>query len=81
MNKRRMRFCKLDSYDYQLYPGTIRINLEGTNDSSLVDIMSEIERADNQIYVEGIKYTYINEYRIFNRKTHVYVELYVTETV
>lgn len=81
MNYRKMNYCKLDTYDYQLYPGIIRINLEGTNDPSLVDIMSEIEHSNNRIYVEGLYYTYVDEYRIFKRGTHTYIELYVTETV
>lgn len=76
-----MNVAKLDAYDYSLFPGVIRIGLNGTNDPDLVDIMSEISRANGKIYIEGLRYTYMNNYRIFNRGLGAYVELDVAEMV
>lgn len=75
-----MEVAKLDAFDYSLTPGKIRIHLKGTNDPDLVDILSEIERANGKIYIEGIRYTYL-DYRIFNRGINCYVELHVSEMV
>lgn len=76
-----MSLAKLDAYDYSLEPGVIRIQLTGTNDPDLVDIMSEINRAHGKIYIEGLRYTYMNNYRIFNRGLSAFVELDVAEMV
>lgn len=75
-----MGLAKLDGYDYILLPGVIRINVSGTNDPDLVDIMSEVERSDGNIYVEGRYYRYLNNYGIFsNRASNPYLELHVVE--
>lgn len=76
-----MKMAKLDAYDYTLLPGVIRIRVCGTNDPELVDIMSEISRANNKIHIEGLFYTYMDNYRIFKRGDHAYVELDVAEMV
>lgn len=74
-----MKWTKLDRYDYELLPGIIRINLSGTNDPDLVDIMSEINRSDGRIYIEGRRFKYSDDYQIFNRGRESYLELYAME--
>jgi hypothetical protein len=76
-----MKMAKLDAYNYSLLNGIIRITVSGTTDPDLVDIMSEIERANNKIHIEGIYYTYLGTYRVFNRGTHAYLELDVSKMV
>lgn len=73
-----MEWTKLDKYDYRLYPGVISISLNGTNDPDLVDIMSEIDRSDGRIYVDGFRFLYADEYKIFSRGTNSTIELNVT---
>lgn len=68
---------KLDTYDYDILPGVIRVHINGKNDPDIVDIMSEIERSDGRIYVEGYRYSYLNSYRILPE----YMELDVVEVV
>lgn len=60
--------AKLDSYDYVVLPGAVRINLNGTNDPDLVDIMSEIEQANGNIYIDGCYYAYLDNYQLFPTK-------------
>jgi N-acetylglucosamine-6-phosphate deacetylase len=55
---------KLDAYNYELLPGVIRIHINGTNDPDIVDIMSEINRSKGMIYVEGVRYSYMDSYKI-----------------
>lgn len=76
-----MKVAKLDAYDYSLLPGIIRIRVSATNDPDLTDIMSEIRRADGKIYIEGLRYTYLNDYKIFNRGSYAFLELQVSEMV
>lgn len=73
-----MKWTKLDRYDCTLLPGIIQIGLSGTNDPDLVDIMSEIDRSDGRIYLDGQRFTYLDNYQIFNRGPNSYIELYVT---
>lgn len=74
-----MEWTKLDRYDYSFLPGIIRIQLSGTNDPDLVDIMSEIDRSDGRIYIEGRRFSYLNHYEIFNRGSKSYIEIHVAE--
>lgn len=74
-----MKWTKLDRYDYLILKGIIRIKLNGTNDPDLVDIMSEIDRSDGRIYVEGDRFIYLDEYHIVNGRSHAYLELSVAE--
>lgn len=76
-----MKMTKLDAYDYDLYPGIIRIRLQSKIDPDLVDIMSEISRSNGKIYIEGLYYTYMGTYRLFDRGIYTYVELDVAEMV
>lgn len=71
----------LDNYDYVILPGVIRIELSATNDPDLVDIMSEIERSNGSIFVEGSRYSYLDDYLIFSDEKGVFIDLYVVETV
>lgn len=70
-----MKLAKLDSYDYELLPGVIRININGPTDPDIVDIMSEIQATDGRIYVEGYHFSYLDNYRLLPN----YIELDVVE--
>lgn len=72
-----MEWTKLDSYDYELYPGVISIKLIGTNDPDLVDIMSEINRSEGKIYLEGHRYLYSDKYKIMGRGRDSFIDIYV----
>lgn len=74
-----MGWTKLDRYDYMLMTNFIRIKLSGRNDPDLVDIMSEINRSDGRIYVEGERYKYLDSYQIFSIGSKWYIELTVEE--
>ena len=84
-----MGLAKLDYYDYDILdrlPNTtlkvIRINVDSTNDSSLVDIMSEINSTDGRIYVEGKYYLYLDNYRLISDDgPKPYIELDVEELI
>ena len=75
-----MGLTKLDSYDYLLLPGVIRIELDNTNDPDVVDILSEINRSEGRIYVEGYRYLYLDNYRLFQVDQQAFIELDVVET-
>lgn len=47
---------KLDAYDYQILPGVVRVRVDSTHDPTLVDILSELERSNGYLYVEGHYY-------------------------
>ena len=71
-----MESVKLDAYDYRVYSGIIEIQLCGTNDPDLVDIMSEIELAGGRIYLDGVRHRY-QHYKIVGRGKGARLELYV----
>ena len=48
--------AKLDCYPYHILPGIISIELERSNDPIQVDILSEIDRANGRIYLDGNYY-------------------------
>lgn len=73
-----MEWTKLDSYNYTLFPGVISIKLMGTNDPDLVDIMSEINRSNGKIYVEGHRYRYTGKYEIIGSGREACIDIYVT---
>lgn len=70
--------AKLDLYDYFMLPGVVQIRLDGTNDPILVDILSEIDRFEGRIYVEGY-YFLMDGYEIVNDGTAVYLNLHVID--
>lgn len=74
-----MKVAKLDVFDYSIDPGVIRIKLDSTTDPDLVYIMSEIERANNGIYIDGHYYWYRDRYEIVTQWNDIYLELHVTE--
>lgn len=75
-----VKLTKLDRYDYDIFSGTIRIKLCGTNDPDLVDIMSEISRSKGRIYLEGKHFLYLNNYNINSANGETFIDLYVKET-
>jgi hypothetical protein len=70
---------KLDAYEYTILPGIIRIHVQSTTDPELVDILSGIERANGQIYVDGFYYQYLDRYEIVKQWNNTYLELHVIE--
>lgn len=79
-----MPYAKLDHYNYDLLGDgkfvTIRIRLCGTKDPDLVDIMSEIDRNNGRIYVEGRRFIYSNDYSIHGDYRNAYLDIQVEET-
>lgn len=71
---------KLDAYDYMILPGIIRIRLDCSNDPISVDILSELSRTDNKIYVEGYYYSYLDNYRVYSDNGDSFMELDVVRT-
>lgn len=74
-----MNLAKLDAYPYFILPGVIQIEVASTNDPTLVDILSEVERANGKIYVEGY-YFLMAGYDIHTTNSKTYLELKVIET-
>lgn len=74
-----MEWTKLDRYDCEVLPGVISIKLIGRNDPDLVDIMSEIDRSDGKIYLDGKRYFYMNRYEILGRGRGTIIDLYVRQ--
>lgn len=72
-----MESTKLDVYDYSILPGIIRIQITGGNDPSLVDILSELTWTDGRIYVEGMRFQYLDEYHIEINEGESYIDLSV----
>ena len=70
-----MGLAKLDTYEYTLYSGIIRIHIEGSNDPDLVDIMSDISQSNGNIYLDGAYYTYLDKYEIGDK----HIDLHVVE--
>ena len=75
-----MLLTKLDAYDYLLLPGIIRVELEATNDPVIVDILSEIENSNGNIYVEREYYSFLDVYDIFKENGKTYMDLQVIKT-
>lgn len=75
-----MKVTKLDAYDYSIHEGYISIRLASTNDPDLVDIMSELNRSKGKIYVEGHRFLYLDNYRLFSTGSESFIELDVEET-
>lgn len=74
-----MDWTKLDRYEYTFLPGIIRIRVSGMNDPDLVDIMSEIDRSDGRIYIDGQRFSYLDHYEIFTIEHMSYIDIHVTE--
>ena len=72
-----MKFTKLDEYDSMVIPGIIRIDLDSSNDARAVDILSELSRTDNQIYLDGSYYQFLGHSRIVGGVSKAYLELQV----
>lgn len=73
-----MSLTKLDNYEYRLLPGIIQIAIEGNNDPIIVDILSEIDRSNGRVYVEGL-YFVLTGYELINDGV-TYLNLEVTTT-
>lgn len=74
-----MGITKLDMYESMLVPGVIRITLASTNDAQAVDILSELSRTQDLIFLDGNYYEFLGESRIVQGKDNVYLELQVVQ--
>jgi hypothetical protein len=74
-----MKVTKLDSYDYIVLPGIVRVFLTSQNDPDLVDIMSEIQNSNGKIHIDGAYYMYLDDYEIVTKSGETYVSLKVVE--
>lgn len=69
--------AKLDRYDYTILPGCVQIMLDSTNDPIQVDILSEIDRANGNVYVDG-QYFMTTGYDVHLDREMAYMNIYVT---
>lgn len=69
--------AKLDCYEYFILPGVVQILLDSTKDPIMVDILSEIERANGRVYVEG-KYFLMMGYNVHTTGGKTYLDLTVS---
>ncbi len=69
--------AKLDCYYYYVLPGVIQIELSATNDPTLVDILSDVERANGNLYLDGTYYTMTGYEIVTSDNGGVYLELSV----
>lgn len=53
-----MPITKIDSYDFRIVDDGIEISIDGTNDPTLVDILSELDRTNGRLYVDGEHYLF-----------------------
>lgn len=74
-----MVLTKLDMYDYFILPGVVQVSLTGTNDPILVDILSELDKSNGRLYVEGHYFLFIG-YNIHTTDDKTYLDLQVVET-
>ena len=74
-----MGITKLDMYESMLVPGVIRITLASTNDAQAVDILSELSRTQDLIFLDGNYYEFLGESRIVQGTDNVYLELQVVQ--
>ena len=74
-----MGITKLDMYESMLVPGVIRISLASTNDAQAVDILSELSRTQDLIFLDGNYYEFLGESRIVQGVDNVYLELQVIQ--
>lgn len=74
-----MGITKLDMYESMLVPGVIRITLASTNDAQAVDILSELSRTQDLIFLDGNYYEFLGESRIVQGTENVYLELQVVQ--
>lgn len=72
---------KLDTYDYIILPGVIRIKIKSNTDPILVDVLSEIENSNGKIYVDGNYYQYLEMYYIYTSEKESYLELEVVNVL
>lgn len=74
-----LKLAKLDGYNYMIYPGLIRIFVTSMNDPDMGDILTEIDRADGRIYVEGLYLQYSGDCRVVDVEDKTYIDIYVIE--
>lgn len=73
-----MNLTKLDTYDYEVGDRYINIRIDDFSDPTIVDILSELDRSNGRVYVEG-EYFLQTGYELKHHKGDVpYLTLYVT---
>lgn len=72
-----MKLTKLDAYEASALPGIITIKLEGANDAQAGDVLSELSRTDNMIFLDGSYYEFLGNSRTIHGSENIYLELEV----
>lgn len=72
-----MNLTKLDMYEAYVVPGVVRIKLERANDAQSVDILSELSRSNNMLFLDGEYFEFLGDSRIVEGLEEVYLELQV----
>lgn len=73
-----MKLTKLDAYDASALPGIITIKLQGgSTDAQAGDVLSELSRTDNMIFLDGHYYEFLGNSRIIHGSDLTYLELEV----
>lgn len=72
-------WAKLDYYNCEVSNGRIKVQVDGLTDPDLVDIMSEIDRCEGRIYLDGRRYRYMNDYELYTSDELAYMELVVEQ--
>lgn len=68
---------KLDMYEAYVVPGVVRVKLDKTNDAQAVDILSELSRTNNMLFLDGEYFEFLGDSRIVEGLEEVYLELQV----
>lgn len=72
-----MNLTKLDMYEAYVVPGVVRVKLDKTNDAQAVDILSELSRTNNMLFLDGEYFEFLGDSRIVEGLEEVYLELQV----
>lgn len=74
---------RLDSYDYLVLPGVVRIKIISSSDPILVDILSEISNSNDLFYLDGRYYNFLEDYAIVEEEStnEWFLELSVIEVI
>lgn len=72
-----MKLTKLDTYEASALPGVITIKLEGSTDAQAGDVLSELTRTDNMIFLDGDYFQFLGNSRIVHGSINTYLELEV----
>lgn len=70
-------WARLDYYNCHWDGNNIVVEVEGFTDPDLVDILSDIERCEGRIHLDGAKYIYLHDYRLYSDNGLTFMDLSV----